>query len=203
LPLTTAGASGPVPSSAGAFPWLASVLNRVPQRLPAISQPPSDPGRANPRVVEAYGHLPLSFEANQGQTAAEVKFLARGSGYALFLTPTEAVLTLHKPTNKEAGRLRPGSARQAPLGPAEPPAIVRLKLVGANPNPTLEGMDELPGKVNYLRGNDPKQWRTNVPTYGKVRYAQAYPGIDLVYYGNPRQLEHDFVVAPGADPHKR
>jgi hypothetical protein len=212
LSLTTRGWLGgqsPLPPcgpSASMIPWLASVLNGDPQPLAT----PSGPGGANPRVVEAYGQLPLGFEANEGQTAAEVKFLARGSGYALFLTPAEAVLTLRQPRGPEAEPLRPGlagvthrppaSAAQAPLGPAAPPMIVHLRLVGANPHPTLEGMDELPGRVNYLRGNDPQQWRTNVPTYGKARYAQAYPGIDLVYYGNPRQLEHDFVVAPGADP---
>src|SRR5205814_2409450 len=61
-------------------------------------------------------------------------------------------------------------------------------------------LDELPGKSNYLLGNDPSRWRTNVPTYRKVKYQDAYPGIDLVFYGNQRQLEYDFVVAPGADP---
>jgi hypothetical protein len=236
--LATALASGPVPSPAGlpparptritpsrsvgespltpsgpsasALPWLASILNGEPQPRAATGRPSQGPVLANPRVVGAYGQLPLSFEANQGQTASEVKFLARGSGYALFLTPGEAVLTLQKPKAPEAAPLRPGpagvkgrlsvSGAQAPLRSEAPPMIVRLKLVGANPNPTITGMDELPGRVNYLRGNDPQQWHTNLPTYGKVKYAQAYPGIDLLYYGNPRQLEHDFVVAPGADP---
>ena len=76
----------------------------------------------------------------------------------------------------------------------------RLQLVGANPNATLAGEGELPGKSNYFLGNDPKQWRTNVPTYAKVRYENVYPGIDLIYYGNQRQLEYDFIVAPGANP---
>ncbi len=75
-----------------------------------------------------------------------------------------------------------------------------MKLVGANPSPQLTGRDELPGKSNYFIGNDPAKWRTNVPNYAKVKYADVYPGIDLVYYGNQRQLEYDFVVAPGADP---
>ena len=79
--------------------------------------------------------------------------------------------------------------------------VVRLRLVGANPNAAVAGEDELPGKVNYFIGNDPKKWRTNVPTYAKVKYRDVYPGVDLVYYGNQGgQLEYDFVVAPGADP---
>jgi hypothetical protein len=54
--------------------------------------------------------------------------------------------------------------------------------------------------VNYFIGNDPKKWHTDVPAYAKVKYTSVYPGIDLVFYGNQRELEYDFVVAPGADP---
>ena len=75
-----------------------------------------------------------------------------------------------------------------------------MKLVGANRAANVTALEELPGKSNYFIGNDPKKWRTDVPTYGKVKYQGVYPGIDLVYYGNQRQLEYDFVVAPGADP---
>jgi hypothetical protein len=85
----------------------------------------------------------------------------------------------------------------------QPPALsfLRLKLLRANPAAKVSGVNELPGKSNYLTGNDPKQWRTNVPTYGRVRYENIYPGVDLVYYGKQGgQLEYDFVVAPGADP---
>jgi hypothetical protein len=75
-----------------------------------------------------------------------------------------------------------------------------MRLVGANANPAVTGADELHGRSNYLIGNDPKKWRTNVPNYAKVKYQNVYPGVDLVYYGNQGgQLEYDFVVAPGAD----
>ena len=74
-----------------------------------------------------------------------------------------------------------------------------MKLVGARPNPKVLGQDELPGKVNYFLGNDPSKWRANVPTYARVHYEGVYPGIDVVYYGNQRQLEYDFVVQPGAE----
>ena len=75
-----------------------------------------------------------------------------------------------------------------------------MKLVGANPNPKVSGMEELPGKSNYFIGNDPKKWRTNVPNYAKVEYKDVYPGVDLVYYGNQGQLEYDFVVQSGRRP---
>ena len=78
--------------------------------------------------------------------------------------------------------------------------MLRIKLIGASPQPGLVGLEELPGKVNYFIGNDPKKWRTNISTFAKVKYKDVYPGIDLVYYGNQGQLEYDFIVAPGADP---
>src|SRR5207249_1140168 len=85
---------------------------------------------------------------------------------------------------------------------ARAPAVLRMQVVGANPAAQVSGLEELPGKSNYFIGNDPKKWRTNVPRYAKVKYQNVYPGIDLGYYGNQRQLEYDFVVQPGADPGK-
>jgi hypothetical protein len=78
--------------------------------------------------------------------------------------------------------------------------VLRMKLLGANPNPQVAGLDELPGKSHYFIGNDPSRWHTGIPHYARVKYEELYPGIDLVYYGNQRQLEYDFVIAPGADP---
>jgi hypothetical protein len=75
-----------------------------------------------------------------------------------------------------------------------------MSLIGANPKANAVGLAPQPGVVSYFIGNDPKNWRSGIPTYGKVKYAQIYPGVDLVFYGNQRQLEYDFVVAPGADP---
>src|ERR1035437_6033922 len=150
---------------------------------------------ANARIVEAYGKLPLSFEANQGQTDSDVKFLSRGGGYSLFLTSTEAVLSL-----KKSGDIQNRDPKGAVKPSGEAKAVVRMKLIGANTSPQVTGIDELPGKTNYFIGNDPKKWRTNVPTYAKVKYKRVYPGIDLVYYGNQQQLEYDFIVSPGANP---
>ena len=79
-------------------------------------------------------------------------------------------------------------------------ASLRMKLIGASTHVCISGEKALPGKVNYIRGNDPAGWRTNVTTYRDVRYKDIYPGIDLLYYGNQRQLEYDFIVKPHADP---
>jgi hypothetical protein len=147
------------------------------------------------RASESYGKLPLHFEANRGQTRKDVRFLSRGPGYNLYLTADEAVLVLSKP-NADAKRDARGAKAQ------EKSLALRMTLVGAARSPLVSGVEEQPGKTNYFIGKDRSKWRTNVPTYAKVHYQNVYPGIDLVYYGNQRQLEYDFVVAPGADPKK-
>ncbi len=210
-----------------ALSTLAWVLLAIPARQPPRGVPahvthfPKELVRPNrSRVLQGYGKLPLSFEANQGQTDPEVKFLSRGSGYTLFLTAAEAVLALVRPADVPdvaLARIYPDQVGSPPrfhapaglpaasgqvLGGAaraEPP-VLRMKLLGANAAPRAEGLKELPGKSNYFLGNDPKKWSTNVDHYAQVRYREVYPGVDLVYYGNQRQLEHDFVVAPGVNP---
>jgi hypothetical protein len=131
------------------------------------------PGAARPRVDSSFGSLSASFEPNVGQAPAGVEFLIRGA--AASLTATGAVLS----------------------GGSEP---VTLRFVGASPSARTATRSELPGKANYLRGDDPSRWHTDVPTYGAVRYDQLYPGVDLVWYGDGPSLEYDLVVAPGADP---
>ncbi|MEE8256395.1 MAG: hypothetical protein V3R60_00770, partial [Acidobacteriota bacterium] len=152
---------------------------------------------AKPRVVANYAQLPLFFEANRGQADSSVKFLSRGRGYTLFLTTGEAILSLREPEEGTQSR----SSTVAPDAQSERSTVLRMKLAGANPEPQVTGLEELPGKSNYFQGNDPGKWLTQVPHYARVKYEEVYPGIDLVYYGTKQQqLEYDFVVAPGADP---
>jgi hypothetical protein len=155
------------------------------------------------RLEAAYGKLPLRFEANRGQTDPRVKFLSRGSGYTFFLTPEEAVLVLRSRVPAAKGdKTRPEDALASVASREEPgrQTVLRMRMVGASPAPEVEGLDALPGKSHYFIGNDPKKWRTGVPSFAKVRYAGIYPGIDLVFHGSQRRLEYDFVVAPSADP---
>ena len=140
------------------------------------------------KYVQDYGKIPLYFEKNAGQTDSKVQYLARGAGYALFLTPDEAVLSLHKSAGKSVKRQKSDSA------------VIRARLVGATKDTKVSAENPLPGKSNYFVGNDKTKWHTDIPQYGRVRYQRVYPGVDLVYYGNQRQLEYDFVVAPNADP---
>jgi hypothetical protein len=173
------------------------LINQSAGVVSPITAPKVDP-KAQVRILDSYGKLPLSFEANHGQADARVKFLSRTGGYSLLLTGDEAVLML---SGKKTGIAK---TAHTPLSKAKPKAsgVLRMKLRNANPAAKITGVDELAATSNYFVGNDPKKWRTGVPTYAKVKYEGIYSGIDLVYYGNQRQMEYDFIVAPGVDPHR-
>src|SRR5947208_1601117 len=175
----------------------AAVLMSVPAPGPSAAGPhagapklavAADP-TATARVVKSFGRLLPGFEVNRGQVDAQVKFVTRGSGYTLFLTPSEAVLVLRAPDAMPA-------AGQALVSTAE----VRMHLAGATAQPRVAGVEKLPGIVNYFLGNDPAQWHADIPTYAEVVYQGVYPGIDLIHHGTQGRLEYDFVVGPGAEP---
>jgi hypothetical protein len=126
--------------------------------------------------VVKWGNIPLSFEPNAGQANAQVRYLARGVAYTLYLNNGETVLA---------------AKNQLPL---------RTKLVGANPSARIVGEDQQISLTNYFVGNDPGKWHSSIPNYARARYRSLYPGIDLIYYGHHGSLEYDWVVSPGADP---
>ena len=173
-----------IASALGGITWSRS-------QRPSHQSPAQPDAATKARLKNAYGQLPLSFEANAGQTDPDVDFISRGSGYSVFLTPREAVLALSaaspSPTTVD-GRNDHASA------------VLRMKFIGSETMPRAKGQEELPGKLNYFTGKDPSKWRTGISTYAKVTYQNLYSGVDLVYYGNQRQLEYDFVVQPGTDP---
>ena len=143
---------------------------------PARPTPGAAAGQARP-ALEAFGRAPLAFEAHQ--TDANV-----------FVSHTPAY-TLH---------VGPGYADILPAAPGVNGGQVRMRLIDANTDMKADAGLSLPGTVNYIAGNDRSQWRTSVATYAKVRYEAVYPGIDLAYYGTHREIEYDFLVAPGASP---
>src|SRR5580704_14692250 len=172
----------------------------------APSMQPATPVSAAQKedMTRAYGALPLGFEANQGQTAPEVRYLAHGQGYQVFLTNQEAVLTLRQPA--ATGTKSPKGASVLAIRAGRKPyvaakaSVVRVRFDGANPAAEIAGIKQLPGKTNYLIGGDRTKWHTDIPSYAAVRYQGIYPGVDVLFYGREQRLEYDFVVAPGADP---
>ncbi|MEZ5427993.1 MAG: SBBP repeat-containing protein [Pyrinomonadaceae bacterium] len=136
---------------------------------------------AKKAISENFGKIPLHFEKNE-DPASDLRFISRDGRHALFLKQNEARLVLPNDGGKKAD-------------------VLKMRLAGrANQDSSVEGLDQLPGKTNYFTGSDPDKWRTGVPTYAKVRYADVYDGVDLIYYGDRRRLEYDFVVAPNVDP---
>ena len=185
------------------------------------AQQPSSPVIAaanhSPRI--AYAKLPMSFEPNLGQSDPRVRFLSRGRGYTLFITPSEAVLSMRSPSKNSrpdylassrtnsrepAPGIRRGAATRGndtKKDGAGESAVVRISLKGAARAPQIEGVDRMAGRSNYFIGNDPRKWHTDVPNYAKVELKNVYPGIDLIYHGSAQaNLEYDFRLAPGADP---
>jgi hypothetical protein len=174
-------------------PWFESLEDRL---------APTAATASNQELLQSYGQLPMSFEVNAGQTDGRVRYLARGSGYALFLTSMGAVLNLESVA--AVGRIANPSYSFSPDSSAEPTSVtgvaLAMNLIGASADVSVTGLDQLPGTSNYFIGNDPSRWHTNIANYGQVAYQGVYPGINLLYYGNQQQLEYDFVVGPGADP---
>ena len=125
---------------------------------------------------------PLTFEPNQGQTSSEVQFLSRGSGYALFLSHGNVLLNLE--------RQQPSPAAGA----------LRMRLIGASAGASAVGQARQTGVVSYFFGNDPKQWRTGIPTYAKVDYAEVYPGDGPGFLREPARVGVRLRSRPGADP---
>jgi hypothetical protein len=178
---------------------------------------PVSPLSAQAKLRASFAALPLAFEQNQGQADPQVKYMARGNGYKLFLTSNDAVLTLTSSAPKRISKPRMimeqrllGYSRQShkamrvrstPVSngsSSSSMAAITMQMVNGNANAKIEGRGMIAGKVNYFIGNDPKKWRANVPEFENVAYSGVYPGIDLVYHGQHKQLEFDFVVAPQA-----
>ncbi len=178
--------------------------------LVAQSQPVTTPisRAAQSRVLTGLGRLPLNFEAQPAGGPAG--FVSRGPGYSLSVETDGAVLVLDQGGDQggDQGVASHAAGPRIAMGgrsvsdSAKAPVVLRMSLLGANTHANLRAENPQEGASNYFLGNDPSRWRTNVQHFSKVRASAVYPGIDLVYYGNPDTLEHDFIVAPGADAGK-
>jgi len=146
---------------------------------------PSDKTRA----LALLSSLPATFEANRGQADPSVRFLSRGPGYSLFLTQSGAFVSVPLPSDS--------SSRHEDVNRF---SVLELRFAGANHHSSIEGLMLQASRSNYFLGNRAEDQHAGVPNYGQVRYAAVYPGIDLVFHGDPSRLEFDLTLAPGADP---
>lgn len=145
--------------------------------------------------------LPFFFERNVGQVDGRYAFVAQGRAALYLVAPDELAVALTPPVAAEPAVPQLGRTRSTlPSHASAPARRVRFLWLGANPRARAVAPDPLPGRVHYLLGNRPEQWRLNVPLSRRVRFEEVYPGVDVVHYASERQLEIDFVLAPGADP---
>jgi hypothetical protein len=159
------------------------------------------------RVRASMETLPLAFEANQDQTDPQVKYMARGNGYTVFLTANDTVFALHSSSQAAATRVTRNHGLAGTTQPAAAPAAekdrtaaIHMHLIGGNPQSQIIADSKLPGRSNYFIGNDRSQWHADVAQYARICYRDAYPGVTMAFYGVQKQLEFDFIVAPGAIP---
>jgi hypothetical protein len=200
---------------AGAAKGGTTASDTTPQLATVLQSPTKHPVSARAKLDQKYTRLPLTFEANQGQAPNEVKFISRGTKHALFLTTDAAILAMPRSFNSSQRRLpepaplpnllalgdlnqpSDGNDRQVDEGI---PSILWLRLIGLAATTHPRGQHLQQAKSNYFIGHNPANWHTNISNYARVNYPGVYPGVDLVYYGNQRRLEYDFIVSPGADP---
>jgi hypothetical protein len=182
---------------------LVAISASVPEHgaIVATSQPANLTDTVTPhRRVPGYGNLPIRFEPNVGQAPPQTEYVARGDGYTVALTEQRAVLSLRQGTLPQDSANSTPHARTSPA--AHRPVVLGLRLMHASAKRRLRAERQQNSVSNYFIGNDPAKWHRDVANYAAVRYQQIYPGIDWVVYGNPQQLEYDFVVAPQADPRR-
>jgi hypothetical protein len=160
------------------------------------------------KVVSNLGRLPLRFIENKGQKDQRVKYYAEANGSAIFFTDEGPVIALSRTSKKASQPLpkfdkytlgKPGSETGEKVGISSQPVVIRLTPVGMVTGAKLDALETQRGKSNYFVGKDPMRWRTNISTYGAVLYRNAYPGIDLKFYGVGRQLEYDIIMRPGSN----
>jgi hypothetical protein len=186
--LLTSGASAPAGntaaprSSSGSSP---TVTTSAQPRAAGAGTVLTNPSPWPVSALQTFGRGQMAFEPNLGQTNPQVQFLAHGPGFQTFLTASGAVLSLAEPGQG--------------TGPAMREAL-QISFAGGDPAAKIEATDQLLSRSNYFVGADASKWLQNVPNYGAVTYHSVYPGIDVQFHGDSqRELEYDFVVAPGAD----
>ncbi len=168
----------------------------------AVAKPMPGPAITQSRTALSYSKIPMSFEPNVGQAAKDVNYVARGQGYSLSLTGSGAVLSLRGNADQVGGLdIQKGRHINA-IPESIATATVSFHLLHAQASPKMQAERTQGSYSNYFIGSDRSKWHSHVPNYGAIRYQNVYQGIDWVLYGNPQQLEYDFVVQPGADPNQ-
>jgi len=170
---------------------------------------------SSPKLEADLGKMPLYFIANKGQLDERVAFYVQGKDISIYLTSEGLTYVLTKRESLDQDRaedshrgLPQKTSLRDPLDKSdikEPQSVqrwtVKLDFIGANPEVRPAGEEMTDAVISYFKGK-PEEWKSGMPTYSKVVYANLWPGIDLVYSGTNDKLKYEFVVRPGADPEK-
>jgi len=151
-------------------------------------------------IIYNYGNLPLYFIKNDGQIDNKVKFYEKAAGHSMFFTEDGIYITMTKYAGEEkSAKMALKRFRDELKAKNAKSEVIKLRPLNARKGVEIVAEEEQSGRVNYFIGNDPKKWKTDIPTYRKVRYKGLYEGVDIVFYGNNNQLEYDIIARPGAD----
>lgn len=142
----------------------------------------STPIAANNESVLSSVSLPVSFEKNQGQVSPSVDYLSRGAGYTLFVSGNKAEFAFNNWNSSETET-----------------HTVSLSILNSQNSLKVEGLEQQAGHINYMLGNNPDAWLSNIPLFSELQVKDVYPGIDLRYLNDGERLEYDFIVHPGSD----
>jgi hypothetical protein len=153
---------------------------------------------STPALAKAQVSIPLFFEQLPSKPGAPAAYIARGQNYSFRVSAVRIDFSLR--TSQLSADTSSVHRDEYHLQSGIPSRFVSMNFVGANPQAPLSGIGEMEGKINYLTGNDPAAWRSQVSVFSSVRVTEIYPGVDIAYYGNQHQLEYDFLVASEADP---
>ncbi len=168
---------------------LAGALIACLSQLVGHAQAPPEAMLQRPERIGTFFEIPLQFKRIPGSSQNPERFVGRGRGYGVTLGPEGFAVTF-------------AASRATEPGGASPPLHkIRARLSGSSAQ-LLKGSHSTGAVVNEFSGNRAEAWRTGIPTYESVTASSIYPGIDIVYYGNARRLEYDFIVSPLSDPRK-
>ena len=142
--------------------------------------------------------LPLQFEPNAGQSDPQARFVAHASGASMLFSASGVSMLLSAPP---AGTQNDSNGTKANRADSSSPQLLaHMSFIGANSTVNITGDGALPGKANYMTGNDRSNWHTNLPTYSGITYSDLYRGVSLAYSASESRLKGTYTITPGADP---
>jgi len=193
---------------------LSSPWTGIPVAAGQIAPPPSAPAGGSIQARPDFGKMPVSLIPNRGQLAEQIDFYIQGKDKTIYFGSEGLTIILTKAAGKRTSDLIADAIRGGSLRPdgmpsvealtasrpgGDPRWVVKLDFVGATPGVKPFGSDRTGTVISYFQGSS-GDWKSGLPSYSRIVYANLWPGIDLAYSGTMDELKYEFIVHPGADP---